>query len=119
MIDELKDIDESEQAECIASHYASISNLYKPVQDEDFHEYLTQAPKPPNVEPHRVYKAIKKMRKNDCSVKGDIHMKILSEFADDFTVPLTHIITTCVKQGKFSKIWENQVVTPALISLSP
>ena len=114
MIEDLKDLDDNEQAECIADHYASISNMYQPVKSEDFEEYLNEiSSKPPNVGPYKVLKTIRKMRKNASTVKGDLPMKIISEFADDFTLPLTHIINSCLQQGKYPNIWKNEVVTPA------
>ena len=114
MIDDLKDLDELEQAECIADHYASISNLYQPVRDEDFSEYLANiSTKPPNIGPYKVLKTIKKMRKNACTIKGDLPMKVISEFADDLTLPLSHIINSSLQQGKYPNIWKNEIVTPA------
>ena len=114
MIDDLKDLDELEQAECIADHYASISNLYQPVRDEDFSEYLANiSTKPPNIGPYKVLKTIKKMRKNACTIKGDLPMKVSSEFADDLTLPLSHIINSSFQQGKYPNIWKNEIVTPA------
>ena len=43
-----------------ADHYASISNMYKPVQTQYFEEFLKNVPPAPNVGPYRVLKAIKK-----------------------------------------------------------
>ena len=106
-------MDDLQQAECIADHYASISNLYKPVKKEDFEDYLKNvSSKPPNIGPYKVLKSIKKMRKNAATVKGDLPMKIISEFADDLTLPLTHIINACLQQGKYPIIWKNEIVTP-------
>ena len=114
MIKELMGLDDKQQAECIADHYASISNLYQPVKNENFEEYLKNiSSKPPNIGPFKVLKTIRKMRKNAATVKGDLPMKIISEFADDFTLPLTHIINTCLQEGKYPNIWKNEIVTPA------
>jgi hypothetical protein len=39
-VEELDGFNDEEQAEMIANHYASISNLYKPVKVEDFKDFL-------------------------------------------------------------------------------
>ena len=104
LIEELSGLDDLQQAECIADHYASISNLYKPVKKEDFEDYLKNvSSKPPNIGPYKVLKSIKKMRKNAAKVKGDLPMKIISEFAADLTLPLTHIINACLQQENIQK----------------
>ena len=112
MIEELMGLDDAEQAESIADHYASISNMYKPVQTLDFEEFLKNVPTAPNVGPYRVLKAIKKMKKNVSTVKGDLPMKIISEFADTFSLPLYHIINASLQQGKYPNIWKVETVTP-------
>ena len=58
-------------------------------------------------------KTIKKMRKNACTIKGDLPMKVISEFADDLTLPLSHIINSSLQQGKYPNIWKKEIVTPA------
>ena len=114
MIEELMNLDDKEQAECIADHYATISNLYKPVETEDFEKYLNNIiTKPPNIGPYKVTKTIRSMRKNAATVEGDLPMKIISEFADELTLPLTHIINSCLEQGKYPNIWKKETVTPA------
>ena len=82
------------------------------MRDEDFKDYLKNvSSKPPNVGPYKVCKTIKKMKKNVATVKGDLPMKIISEFSDDFTLPLTHIINESLQQGKYPNIWKNEIVT--------
>ena len=39
-------------------------------------------------------------------------MKIISEFADVFTLPLTHIIHTSLQQRKYPNIWKNETISP-------
>ena len=112
LIEELSGLDDEEQAESIADHYASISNHYKPVQKNDFEEFLKNVPPPPNIGPFKVLKTIRKMRKNVATVKGDFPMKIISEFADTFTLPLNHIINASLQQGIYPNIWKKEVVSP-------
>ena len=112
-VEELSGLDAKQQAECIADHYASISNMYEPVKEEDFQDFLKNITTvPPNVGPFKVLKTIRKMKKNVATVKGDLPMKIISEFADIFTLPLTHIIHTSLQQCKYPNIWKNETISP-------
>ena len=113
-VEELIGLTDDQQAEIIADHYASISNLYKPVKNEDFCEYLNNnQKKPPNVGPYKVFKAIKKMNKNCATVQGDLQMKVISTYADELTLPLTHIINSCLQNGQYPNIWKKEIITPA------
>ena len=55
-VEELEGLENIQQLEVIADHYARVSNQYEPVKDDDFKEYLqTHAQKkPPNVGPYKV-----------------------------------------------------------------
>ena len=108
-VEELEGLDAGEQGEVIAAHYASISNLYDPVKREDFSGYLDEHKfdKPPNISPYKVQKAIKKMKKSAATIPGDLPMKIISLFSDDLNLPLSHIINSSVKAGKYPVIWKN------------
>ena len=57
-IDQLVGLSNQEQANIIASHYASISNQYEPVDKDDFPEYKENNPCPPVIEPLQDHKAI-------------------------------------------------------------
>ena len=41
-VEELVGLDNDQQMELIADHYVKVSNLYQPVQNEDFEGYLFQ-----------------------------------------------------------------------------
>ena len=61
-VKELSGLDDDQQVEAIADHYAAISNLYEPVQNEDFKEYLEKnsSQKPPKITPYKFLKTIRK-----------------------------------------------------------
>ena len=62
-IEELRGFQNDQQMELIADHYAKVSNLYKPIEYEDFEDYIksNMHSKPPNVGPYKIFKTIKKM----------------------------------------------------------
>ena len=112
-VDELAGMSSIEQAEAIADHYASISNLYKPIQKEKFQDFLeTEKHPPPKVAPSKVSKIIKNMNKKAAAVPGDIPMKIVRQFSEDLSKPLAHLINECLRQGIYPNIWKIEYVTP-------
>ena len=96
MVDELIGITDLGQAERIADHYASISNLYEPLKSEDFSR--VQWPKnilsTQNIS-GQIAKIILKMNKKAAGVPGDLPMRIIAQFSDQFSRPLAQLINTC------------------------
>ena len=113
-IEELSGKDDVVQREIIANHYAKISQEYESVKTDDFKDFLTihGGESPPNVGPFKVFKTIKKMNKKAATVPGDLPMKLIQMFADELTLPLCHIINSCLKGGVYPKIWKCEIVTP-------
>ena len=69
-VDELLGLSDQVQAEKIADHYASVSQLYQPVTNQDFPEYLPSKFTPPKNTPAKVEKIIKSMNKKSAGVPG-------------------------------------------------
>ena len=112
-LDELMGLNDAEQAERIAEHYASISSLYEPISDEDFPEYSNEKISSPlKVSISKVEKIIRGMNKKAAAVPGDIPLKIVSKFSNEFSRPLAHIINQCINQGIYPDIWKVEYVTP-------
>ena len=112
-VDELIPYSDQDQAELIADHYASISQLYEPVSRDHFPEYLDMSKfKAPQVTCSQVEKVIKSMNKKAACVQGDVPMKIISEFSFELARPLSHLINSCFDQGVYPKIWKMEYITP-------
>ena len=112
-VDELIGLSDQDQAEKIANHYASISQLYKPVTVQDYPEYAVPSKfSPPKVAPSKVEKTIKSMNKKAAQVPGDIPMKIIAEFSHELSKPLAHLINNCFRQGIYPNLWKIEFVTP-------
>ena len=112
VVDELRGLDDTEQAEVIASHYCKISNEYDPINEEEFKEFIDEKFKAPKVEPRKVHKIIQTMNKKSATVEGDIPMRLISEFSVEFAFPLSHIINSCLKSGIYPNLWKLELVTP-------
>ena len=113
-VEELRGLEDTQQSEVIADHYARVSNLYEPVRNEHFQKYLEKhkSLKPPNIGPYKVFKAIKKMNRNSAAVPGDLPIKLIDRFADELTLPLCHIINSCLQSGQYPRLWKVEVVSP-------
>ena len=114
IVDELTGLSDEEQAELIADHYSQISNLYDPVQDDDFSDYLKDnCSPPPKIEPRKVHSTIQTMNMKAATANGDVPIKLISEFSVEFAFPLAHIINFCLKTGVYPNLWKLESVTPA------
>ena len=52
------------------------------------------------------------MNKKASTVPGDLPMKLIQRFADELTLPLCHIINSCLQGGVYPEIWKCEIVTP-------
>ena len=113
-VEELMGLDDDQQMEVIADHYAKVSTIYEPVKNEDFGEYLKKHSheKPPHIGPDKILKTIKKMNKNAATIPGDLPMKIIDRFAEIMISPLYHIINGCLKEGLYPNIWKMEIISP-------
>ena len=112
-VDDLIGLSDQDQAEKIADHYASVSQLYEPVKKEDFPEYSVPSTfSPPRVTASKVEKTIKSMNKKSAGVPGDLPMKLIAEFGYEIAKPLAHLINCCFEQGIYPKLWKIEYVTP-------
>ena len=118
-IDELNGLSDEAQAEKIADHYASISNEYEPIRDEDFPAYINAKLSPPKISSAKVVKVIKTMNKQAAAVPGDLPIRIIAEFGDQLSRPLAHIINSCFTLGQYPAIWKVEHVTPVPKVLPP
>ena len=113
-IEELLGKNDFDQREAIANHYATISQEYKSIKTDDFKDFLGshKNESPPNIGPYKIMKTIKKMNKNASTVPGDLPIKLIHRFADELTLPLCHIINSCLQDGVYPEIWKCEIITP-------
>ena len=112
-VEQLDDLNEQESAEAIASHFASISNQYSPLNTHDLPCYLP-ALQPPQVDEYSVYKRMKKLKNTRSTFPLDIPNKLRKEFSVELAAPMTDIINTSLLQQRYPGLWKHELVTPAL-----
>ena len=112
VVEELEGLSKEESVERIAQHFASVSNLYSPLNINDLPAYLP-AEKCPQVDEHAVYQKIKKLKNTRSTFSIDIPNKLRKEFAPELAAPLEDIINNCLLKQYYPKLWKKEVVTPA------
>ena len=112
-VSELDGIYDKLQAEIIADHYAVISNQYEPIRNEDFEEYMDfSSITPVIVEPEKIKKIINKMNHKAATVEGDLPIRLIKEFKEELSLPLSHLINSCMATGIYPNLWKIENVTP-------
>ena len=82
----------------LAKHFAKISQSCQPFKVKDLSNDISNAirtgkenKKKPFIEDYQVYEKLKKIRKPDSRVEGDIPKKLLVEFMLEFSKPFAKI----------------------------
>ena len=107
----LEGMDPQEQVEAVAASFAKISCEYAPVDISRLPAYLP-ADEAPQLDVFYVYRKIQTQKKTKSTLPIDIPESLRKEAAEFLAEPLTDIFNTCLKQGKYPKMWKNEYVTP-------
>jgi hypothetical protein len=110
-IESLKGLTDAECAEAVAQAFAAVSQEYSPLDSTRLPAFLP-AGKPEQVKIFQVIHQIKKLGKTKSTLPIDIPYKLRIKCAFDLVEPLTDIINTCLRDGKFPAPWRQEFVTP-------
>ena len=113
-VQELMDVPSQTQAELISDNFSEISHLYHPLKSEDIQIPSLENSKPvPLFEPYLVYEKIKKIRKKESTVCGDIPWKVIAELSvKNVLSPVKHIYNSSTLAGIWPKLWKHEFITP-------
>ena len=112
-VEELDGLSNANQAERIAQHYAQVSNEYQALGKDDIPSNMyTTEELPPFIEAYEMYKRIMKMNSKKATVKDDIPMAVIKEFAAELSEPLAHILNFGLSIGQYPLIWKFETITP-------
>ena len=73
-----------------------------PISEEDI----------PQFQPVQIWMLLTQLKAKKSTVKGDIPVKILKEFAANISEPLTHVYNSSLLQGKYPNIYKYEICTP-------
>ena len=115
----------SESAEIIADHFAAISQVYDPINVDNFPPNIREALSQPNLsvvpklEDYEVYTKICKAKKPNSTVLGDLPKKVVQEFSCELTSPLTVIYKSILKTFQYPRQWVIEYQLPLPKSYPP
>ena len=115
-----KGLSARESAEIIADHFATISQEYTPININNFPPNMKNALLMPNLanvpvlEDYQIYKKLRKAKKPNSSVKGDLPKRIVQEFSCELAAPITIIFNSILKSFQYPRQWvvEYQIPLP-------
>ena len=107
----LEGLSDKECANAIAQHFASVSNLYEPVNLEKLPAFLPSLPSP-QVDEYDVYLKLKKLNNTKGTLPIDLPNRLRNEIMVELAAPLTNIINTCLTSGSYPALWKREWVTP-------
>ena len=115
-VEELSNLENDQQANKIVDFYASTRNLFEPINPSDFQDFMDFDPNEDLsallIEPRKIMQIVKKMNKKSACVSGDLPMKIVTEFAPELSVPLTHIFNSIFETKIYPELWKTETLTP-------
>ena len=112
IVESIKHLTDKEQAEIIADKFAKVSQEYEPLKSEDIHVPEFEQSTIPSFTHQQVKKHLEKIKTNKAVPPGDIPPKLIKTFAAEMSKPLSHIINSSIKMGKWSKLYKLESVTP-------
>ena len=108
----IKDLPISEQAERIADKFAAVSQEFEKLATDDIKIPNFSEEDIPQFDEDDIEGVLESMDTSKSNVAGDIPAKILKTFAVEFKKPITEIINTSIRQGRWPDILKMEMVTP-------
>ena len=118
-IDEINHLSDQEQAEIIAAKFSSIQNEYQPLKTDDIAVPPFSAEDIPQFHPSQVWHLLTQLKTNKATVPGDFPAKLTKQFAAYIAEPLTAVINSGIRRGKYPQIYKFEVSTPVPKSYPP
>ena len=115
-VEELSPFDTNVQANKLADFYASTRNQFEPINSSMFPEFnnmdYSDGLNDLLIEPSKISMVVSKMNKKSSSVAGDLPMKLITQFSNELSLPLTNIINTIFESKSYPKTWKRETLTP-------
>ena len=112
----------SEQsAEALAEYFSLISQEFEKISIEKFSPSLKEKlelgkndPSKPILEEWQVYEKLRKSKKPNSKVPGDLPVKLIKEFLPELSKPITRIYNRITQTGQYPRQWvvEHQIAIP-------
>ena len=96
----LNDILEEDAADCVAEHFARISQEYEQLNCSPI---LPSFSPPANSTSAEIYNELRMMKRTKSVLPIDLLYKLRTEFAAELAIPFTNIFNTCFAATNISK----------------
>ena len=113
-----KHLSAEESANLIADHFSAISMEYEPINVNNFSPKLKAKFNSPDMTcvpvltEHEVFLKIKKAKKPNSSVPGDLPPKLVKEFSCELATPITIIFNSILRSLEYPRQWVVEHQTP-------
>ena len=111
VIECLEGLSPKEQVQRVAESFAAVSQEYSPIDLPKLPAYLPSE-KPPQLQVYKVCRKIQAQKRTKTTLPIDIPENLRKEAAEFLAEPLTHIYNSCLREGKYPKIWKHEWCTP-------
>ena len=105
-----------ESAECIADHFASISQKYLPINLDSLPDRvkknMNMETMPPLISEFDCYQKIKTANKPQSGVPGDLPSHMIKEFCVELANPLQKLLNKIVTSTSWPQQWKREYITP-------
>ena len=112
IVESIKDLPSSEQAEQIADKFAQVSQEYDKLKTEDVKIPDFSAKDVPQFTEDEVRIILSQLDTNKSNVNGDFPAKLLKTFDSLLAKPIQNLINSSIKQGRWPDIFKLEIVTP-------
>ena len=106
------DLAPAEAAERLAEYFSRISQEFNPINPDNFPPWVKQKllegktdPAKPYLEDWQVYEKLRKSRKTNSLVPGDLPVKLIKEFTPELSKPVAQIFNKITHSGSYPRQW--------------
>ena len=112
IVSEINHLPNQQQAEIIATKFASIQNEYDALKTEDINVPHFEESDIPYFHPAQVWFALSRLDTNKATVPGDFPATLIKQFAAYLAEPFVDILNTSVRRGEYPRIYKFEICTP-------
>ena len=112
VVDEIKDFTDLEQAELIADEFSKVANEYEFLKEDDIEIPKFSYDEIPQFTDKEVELVLKEMDTNKANINGEFPAKLFKKFSHFLAKPITDLLNTSIRQGKWPDIFKLEIVTP-------
>jgi hypothetical protein len=112
IVDSIKHLTDKEQAEMIADKFSEVSQEFEKLKDGDIEIPPFNSSQIPQVDENEVRATLEGLDPSKSNVINDVPSKLLKQFADELTKPISNVINASLMQGKWPDVFKLEIVTP-------